>query len=368
MKILVTGAKGFVGKNLIKNIEVRTDYEVFPFDLDCTEEQLTEWTKACDFVVHLAGINRPKTEDEFTKGNTDFTLHLLEKLKDNPVPVAMTSSIQAVLDNPYGLSKLGAENHLFEYSEKYGVPVYIWRMPNIFGKWCRPNYNSAVATFCNNIARDEEVYISDPAHMMTLIYIDDVVSLILKSIKGEIRPLEDGFCEPKPVYQITLGQIVSTLREFHDCKDSLLLNDLTGVRKCLYSTYLSYLPENAFSYKLIDHTDARGAFSEFFKNAGIGQFSVSTTVPGITRGNHWHNTKVEKFLVVAGEADLCFRKLGTKEVIRYHVTADVPEIVDIPVGYTHNITNTSKTETLVTLIWANEIFDPENPDTYYEEV
>ncbi|MBQ8995418.1 MAG: NAD-dependent epimerase/dehydratase family protein [Oscillospiraceae bacterium] len=368
MKILVTGANGFVGRNLVTNLKFRTDYEVFSYDIDSTEDQLRKWAEECDFVIHLAGVNRPKTESEFAKGNRDFTQHLLEVLEAKPVPIAMTSSIQAALDNPYGVSKLDAENLVFSFSEKNHVPVYIWRMPNIFGKWCRPNYNSAVATFCYNIARDEEVFISDPNRMMNLIYIDDVVNLLLGSIRGEVVRNEDGFCVPLPTYNITLGDIVSTLREFHSCKDTLIVNDLTGIRKCLYSTYLSYLPENAFSYKLTQHADHRGAFSEFFKNAGIGQFSVSTTVPGITRGNHWHNTKVEKFLVVAGEADLCFRKLGTDKVIRYHVTADEPEIVDIPVGYTHNIINTSQTETLVTLIWANEIFDPENPDTYYEEV
>lgn len=368
MKILVTGANGFVGRNVLANFRTHKDLEILPYDLDTGVEMLNRWAKECDFVVHLAGVNRPKTEDEFTKGNTDFTCQLLELLSDNPVPLAMTSSIQAALDNPYGISKFGAEQRVFEYSKEHDVPVYVWRMPNIFGKWCRPNYNSAVATFCYNIARDEEVYISDPARMMNLIYIDDVVELIYKAVCGEISTDSSGFCTPEPVYQITLGDIVSTLREFHSCRDSLSLDDLTGVRKCLYSTYLSYLPADSFSYKLVDHSDSRGSFSEFFKTNGVGQFSVSTTVPGITRGNHWHNTKVEKFFVVAGEADLCFRKIGTDEVITYHVTADVPEVVDIPVGYTHNITNTSQTETLVTLIWANEVFDPEKPDTFYEEV
>ena len=368
MRILVTGAKGFVGRNVLANFKLHKDFDLLPYDLDTGEELLEKWAKECDFVIHLAGINRPVSEDEFAKGNTDFTAKLLELLKDNPVPVAMTSSIQAALDNPYGVSKLGAEQHLFRYSEDNNVPVYIWRMPNIFGKWCRPNYNSAVATFCNNIARDMEVFVSDPNRMMNLIYIDDVVSLLYKAVIGQVTPQDDGFCNPEPIYQITLGEIVSTIREFHACRNTLLLNDLSGVRKCLYSTYLSYLPEDQFSYKLVDHSDNRGAFSEFFKTNGTGQFSVSTTVPGITRGNHWHNTKVEKFLVVAGEADLSFRKIGTEEVIRYHVTSDVPEVVDIPVGYTHNITNTSKDETLVTLIWANELFDPDNPDTFYEEV
>ena len=368
MKILITGANGFVGRNVLANFSTHKDLELFPYDIETGDDLLRKWTKECDFVIHLAGVNRPKTEDEFAKGNTDFTGYLLSLLEGNPVPVAMTSSIQAVLDNPYGASKLGAEQLVFKYAETNKVPVYIWRMPNIFGKWCRPNYNSAVTTFCNNIARNQEVFISDPNRVMNLIYIDDVVSLLYKAVQGNICPEEDGFCKPDPVYQITLGDIVSTIQEFHSCRNNLVLEDLTGVRKCLYSTYLSYLPVDEFSYKLIDHSDNRGSFAEFFKTLGEGQFSVSTTYPGITRGNHWHNTKVEKFFVVAGEADLCFRKIGTKDVIRYHVTAGEPEIVDIPVGYTHNITNTTKDEVLVTVIWANEIFDPENPDTFYEEV
>jgi len=368
MKILITGANGFVGRNVLANLKLDNEYELFAYDIDTGDEKLRKWAKECDFVIHLAGVNRPKTEDEFAKGNTDFTSYLLDLLKENPVPVAMTSSIQAALDNPYGISKLGAEQLLFDYGKSNNVPVYVWRMPNIFGKWCRPNYNSAVATFCYNIARDQEVFISDPNRMMNLIYIDDVVSLLSKAVQGDVVPNKDGYCKPEPVYEITLGDIVSTLREFHSCRDNLILENLTGVRKCLYSTYLSYLPEDSFSYKLVNHSDNRGGFAEFFKTNGEGQFSVSTTMPGITRGNHWHNTKVEKFFVVAGEADLCFRKIGTDEVIRYHVRADEPEVIDIPVGYTHNITNTSKDEVLVTVIWANEIFDPKNPDTFYEEV
>ena len=368
MRILITGAKGFVGKNVVANLLTLKDVEVFQYDLDCTEKQLGDWTGKCDFVIHLAGVNRPKDESEFRTGNTDFTAHLLLLLDRNPVPVAMTSSIQAVLDNPYGNSKLAAEEEMFSYAARNHVPVYVWRMPNIFGKWCRPNYNSAVATFCYNIANEKDVYISDPDKVMTLIYIDDVVDLLISAVYGKITVGTDGFCVPEPVHKITLGQIVDTLREFHRCKDLLKMDNLTGVRKCLYSTYLSYLPEDRFSYPLTVHSDARGLFAEFFKTGSEGQFSVSTTAPGITRGNHWHNTKVEKFLVVSGEADLCFRKIGTDKVIRYHVRGTEPTVVDIPVGYTHNIVNTSKTETLVTIIWANELFDPEHPDTYYEEV
>ncbi len=368
MKILITGANGFVGKNLVANLKARTMDELFLYDLDSTEDQLKEWTGECDFVVHLAGVNRPKDANEFKTGNSDFTAHLLDLLKKNPVPVAMTSSIQAALDNPYGISKLAAEKEVFSFGEQFGVPVYVWRMPNIFGKWCRPNYNSAVATFCHNIANNLDVFVSDPNKVMTLIYIDDVVSLIMSAMTGAIIPGEDGFCRPEPVYQISLGKIVDTLREFKSCPDTLMLDNLRGVRKCLYSTYLSYLPTDRFSYSLTAHTDPRGLFAEFFKTDGIGQFSVSTTAPGITRGNHWHNTKIEKFLVVAGKAELCFRKIGTSEVIRYEVSGELPAVVDIPPGYTHNIKNISENETLVTLIWANEVFDPSSPDTYYEEV
>ena len=368
MKVLITGANGFVGRNLVVDLKATTDYELFCFDIDNTEEQLQQWCQQADVVVHLAGVNRPKEESEFQTGNTDFTARLIGYLSARPIPVLMTSSIQAALDNPYGVSKLHAEEALLVYSKQHQVPVYIWRMPNIFGKWCRPNYNSVVATFCHNIAHNEPIFVRDPNYELTLIYIDDVVALLKQGILQKIQPNADGYCEPTPVYSCTLGNLASEIEAFRESRDSLLNQPLEGLRKRLYSTYLSYLPETAFSYPLKANVDARGAFSEFFKTDSLGQFSVSTTKPGITRGNHWHHTKVEKFLVVAGEADICFRKLGTDDVIRYHVTAENPEVVDIPVGYTHNITNTSDTETLVTLIWANELFDSEHPDTFYEEV
>ena len=369
MKVLITGAGGFVGRNLVAELSREPErYEILPFDIENTMEELAAYCRECDFVVHLAGINRPKDESEFQKGNAGLTEQLCELLAENPVPVAMTSSIQAVLDNPYGVSKLAAEQALFTYSQTHGVPVYIWRMPNLFGKWCRPNYNSAVATFCHNIAHDLPITVSDPARVMTLVYIDDVVRMIKEAMAGQVIPADDGFCEPDVEYIATLGEIVSLITSFRESRKSLVMPELTGLAKPLYSTYLSYLPHDGFAYSLKINSDVRGLFAEFFKTDGVGQFSVSTTAPGVTRGNHWHHTKVEKFLVVSGEADFNFRRVGTDGVITYHVTGDNPQVVDIPVGYTHNIVNTSESETLVTIIWANEQFDPAFPDTYYEEV
>ncbi|MBQ4094659.1 MAG: NAD-dependent epimerase/dehydratase family protein [Oscillospiraceae bacterium] len=369
MKVLITGVNGFVGRNLAADLARYPErYEVLGYDIDNTPEQLAAFCRECDFVVHLAGINRPKDESEFQTGNAGLTEQLCELLAENPVPVAMTSSIQAALDNPYGVSKHAAEQALFSYAERHGVPVYIWRMPNLFGKWCRPNYNSAVATFCHNIARDLPITVSDPARVMTLVYIDDVVRMIKEAMDGHVLPGDDGYCEPDVEYIATLGEIVELIRSFRESRNGLKLPELVGLAKPLYSTYLSYLPHDEFAYSLKLNSDARGLFAEFFKTDGLGQFSISTTVPGVTRGNHWHHTKVEKFLVVSGEADLNFRRIGTDSVITYHVTGDNPQVVDIPVGYTHNIVNTSDTEILVTVIWANELFDPNNPDTYYEEV
>ena len=370
MKVLVTGAAGFIGRNVQAELgRTPDDYTLLCADVDTPDETLREYAATCDFVIHLAGVNRPQNESEFRTGNTDFTVYLLSLLEARGgVPIAMTSSTQAALDNPYGRSKKAAEDAVLEYGRRTGAAVYVFRLPNVFGKWCRPNYNSAVATFCHNIARDLPVTVTDPKRLMTLVYIDDVLDLLKSAMAGQPIPGDDGRCPVPVTHDILLGDIVERLRAFHEQRKNLTIPDLSdALNKALYSTFLSYLPTDAFSYPLVAHSDPRGAFAEFFRNKEAGQFSVSTTVPGITRGNHWHHTKVEKFLVVSGKASLRFRHIQSDEVIEYIVTGEEPTVVDIPPGYTHLIENVGD-DTLVTLIWANELFDPERPDTYYLEV
>ncbi len=370
-KILVTGAEGFIGQNLCAELSRTPDeYAVFKADVGTGRDELRAYAGECDFVVHLAGVNRPKDLSEFKSGNSGFTGELTALLEScgNACPVAMTSSIQAALDNPYGRSKIDAENELFDYGGRNSAPVYVFRLPNVYGKWCRPNYNSAVATFCHNIANGLPIAVSDPERVMTLVYIDDVLSLLKSAIAGEISPGDDGFCRVERTDEIKLGEIADVLYAFRDSRESGVMPTL-GRRLYvnLYSTYLSYLDKNDFSYRLKAHSDARGAFCEFFKTKESGQFSVSSTAPGVTRGNHWHHTKVEKFLVVSGRARIALRDIRGGEALEYIVSGDEPEVVDIPVGYTHSLTNIGD-DTMITLIWANEIFDPERPDTYYEEV
>lgn len=371
-KILITGAKGFVGRNLTAELSREPlKYELLLADIDTPESELLRMLPACDFVVHLAGVNRPKDEHEFTSGNENFTIYILEKLEgaNNTVPVAITSSIQSELDNAYGRSKAAAEKAVLAYGKSNHTPVYVWKLPNVFGKWCRPNYNSAVATFCYNTAHDLPCTVNDPTRMMTLIYIDDLLSMLKDAIDGDIKAGEDGYCAVERTYTCALADIPKKLESFKKCRESLVMPSLKdGLDKVLYSTYLSYLETDDFAYKLVRHEDARGNFSEFFKSAEGGQFSFSTTKPGITRGNHWHHTKVEKFLVLKGEAVIRFRKIDGGEVIEYHVSENEPTVVDIPVGYTHNFTNTSADKELLMIIWANELFDPEHPDTYAMEV
>lgn len=369
MKILVTGSKGFIGKNLISELENRGYRKIYRFDRETDKERLGEYTRDCDFVFHLAGVNRPKNENEFMKGNYGFTSELLDLLRSNgnTCPIMLASSIQAELDNAYGKSKKAGEDLLFAYSEETGARVLVYRLPNVFGKWSKPNYNGVVATFCYSIARGLPIQIHDRNAVLRLAYIDDVVDELVKGLKGnETRNGE--FCVIPTVHTASLGEIAELIWSFRKSRLDLSVPDLSDpfVKK-LYSTYLSYLPPEAFSYDLKMNTDSRGSFTEFIRTADRGQVSVNISKPGITKGNHWHHTKNEKFLVVSGRGLIRFRRPDSDEVIEYYVSGEKLQVVDIPPGYTHNIENLGDTD-MVTIMWANEPFDPDNPDTYYLEV
>jgi UDP-2-acetamido-2,6-beta-L-arabino-hexul-4-ose reductase len=369
--LLITGARGFIGKNLISHLEQLNDKSIclFKYDIDSSSEDLERFTSEADFVIHLAGINRPLDQSEYDKGNRGFTELLLEKLARYKKPsVLMSSSIQASLSNPYGVSKLGAEAALREYSKQTGAKAFIYRLPNVFGKWSKPYYNSAVATFCYNIARGLPIQINDPDKILHLAYIDDVCKDFIKAIKGEIEPNEEGFVEISPTYKMTVGHVAELIRGFAAGRMNLFTpNSSDELEKKLYSTYLSFLPKDAFSYSLKTNEDSRGSFTELLKTKENGQMSVNTTKPGITKGNHWHHTKNEKFIVVQGEALIRLRQVNEEEIHEYRVSGEQIEIVDIPVGYTHSITNMGYGD-LITIMWANECYDLENPDTYFLEV
>ncbi|MDD6484998.1 MAG: capsular polysaccharide biosynthesis protein CapF [Clostridiales bacterium] len=379
MKILITGSGGFVGKNLVSRLEnIRdgkdkthsSDIELMLYDIDTKEELLDTYARECDFVFHLAGVNRPKEESEFMEGNFGFTSRLLELLEKHgsTAPVLVTSSIQAQLDNPYGRSKREGEKLIFDYGKRRGIRTCVYRLENVFGKWCRPNYNSAVATFCHNIANGLPIKVNDREHMMRLVYIDDVTKEFIRALDGEENRCEDGFCRVPQVHEAALGEIADLLYSFKESRSTLAVSDMGDeFTKKLYSTYLSYLPTDGFSYPLTMHCDERGSFTEILKTPERGQFSVNISKPGIVKGNHWHHTKNEKFVVVSGRGVIRLRKVGTDEVIEYFVSGDSLEVVDIPCGYTHNIENIGD-EDMVTFMWANEVFDPENPDTFYLEV
>ena len=368
MEVLVTGAKGFIGKNLLEKLSRVENLVIHSFDIENKIDDLEEYIDRIDFIFHLAGINRPENPEEFYKGNRDTIkelINLIEK-RELKIPILVTSSIQVERENDYGRSKLQGEIFLREYSERNNVPVYIYRLPNVFGKWCRPNYNSVIATWCHNIANDIDIQISDRNISLNFVYIDDVVNTFTDHIL-EIKERK-AYYEIPISYTKTLGEIADLLYSFKENRNNLIIEKVgRGFERALYSTYLSYLPKDKFSYELVEHKDNRGAFVEILKTKDSGQFSISTSKPGITRGNHYHNIKNEKFLVIKGEAVIRFRHITSDEVIEYYVSDKKLEVVDIPVGYTHNITNVGKDE-MVLVIWANELFDKENPDTYYLEV
>ena len=380
MNILVSGARGFVGKNLcatLKNIAegkdcsfaIDSDLTVWEYDLNTDPAKLDEWCASCDFVFHLAGVNRPKEQSEFMQGNFGFTTTLLDTLErhGNACPVMLSSSVQAELDNPYGKSKLAVERLLRAYGERTGARVLIYRFPNLFGKWCRPNYNSVVATFCYNIARDLPITIRDPQAELTLVYIDDLVAELIAALAGREHRAGE-FCRVQTEHPVTLGTLAELIRSFRASRELRSVPNMADeLTKKLYATYLSYLPERGFSYPLTTHTDARGSFTEILRTAACGQFSVNISKPHITKGNHWHHTKNEKFLVVSGRGVIRFRGIDNGEIIEYYVSGEKLEVVDIPTGYTHNIENLGDTD-MVTFMWASECFDPQKPDTFTLEV
>lgn len=380
MKILVTGAKGFIGENLIAELnniregktklyQVSQDLEIFPYDVDSKPDELEMYCNQANFVFHLAGINRPEKQEEFMEGNFGFTSVLLDTLKKykNNCPVMLSSSTQATLDNAYGKSKRAGEELIFDYAVETSAKVLVYRFPNVFGKWCRPNYNSAVATFCYNIAHGIPIQVNDPTVTMNLVYIDDVVRELLFALAGK-ENRNGKYCEVPVVHTIKLGEIVELIYSFKATRENLSVPDLSNAfTKKLYSTYLSYLPENEFSYPLKMNVDERGSFTEIIRTPDRGQFSVNISKPHITKGQHWHHTKNEKFVVVSGKGVIRFRKINTEEIIEYFVSGDKIQVVDIPVGYTHNIENLGDTD-LITFMWCNEVFDPDRPDTYFEKV
>ncbi|KMK93096.1 capsular polysaccharide biosynthesis protein CapF [Rossellomorea marisflavi] len=369
MKILVTGSNGFIGKNLIAELKNRGYDDIFEFTRKSDPSQLEEFVNNCDFVFHLAGVNRPENDSEFMKDNFQLTSQLLELLRkyENKAPILLTSSIQAGKDTPYGKSKKAGEDLLFEHYYKTDTKVYIYRLPNVFGKWSKPNYNTVVATFCHNIARDLDIQVTNPDAEVTLSYIDDVLEEFVGALEGS-PTIKDDFCIVPETYNITIEKLAALIKSFKESRSNLSIPNMDNrLTKKLYSTYLSFLPEDQFSYKLKMNTDRRGGFTEFLRTPERGQVSVNVSKPGITKGNHWHHTKNEKFLVVSGEGLIRFRKINSVDIIEYRVSGDRLEVVDIPIGYTHSIVNTGDNE-LVTIMWANECYNPEKPDTYYVEV
>jgi UDP-2-acetamido-2,6-beta-L-arabino-hexul-4-ose reductase len=382
MKILVTGAKGFIGKNLVSQLRnigegKANNYKIsgkeltiFEYDVDSDIQELDTYCREADFVFHLAGVNRPTDPSEFMLGNYGSTSQLLNALKrhENRCPVMLSSSIQATLDNPYGESKRAGEQLMFDYAKETGAKVLVYRFPNVFGKWCRPNYNSVIATFCNNIANDLPIQINDASVKLNLVYIDDVVDELIAALCG-YEHYEDKFCSVKPIYTITLGEIVDLLSSFKNMQQDLdIPNVKDGFSKKLYSTYLSYLSPEKFRYPLRMNIDNRGSFTEIIRSSISGQFSVNISKPGITKGEHWHQSKNEKFVVVSGKGLIQMRKIESDDIFNFYVSGEKIEVVEMVPGYTHNIINLSDTEDLITFMWCNECFDANRPDTFFEKV
>jgi len=364
MKVLITGVNGFVGKNLAVRLSERDDVEVFSFTRDDESDALTTLVGKVDFVFHLAGVNRPEDVEEFKQGNADLTstLCLAIEASGKTIPLIYSSSIQAELDNPYGESKLTAEQALLAFSERMRNPVYIFRLPNVFGKWCKPNYNSAVATFCHRIANNLPIQINDPSALVRLVYVDDVVNRFVSIMDGAVA--RDIYCDVDPVYEVTVGDLVEKINAFKMSRQTLITERVgTGFDRALHSTYLSYLLPDNFSYALSKHGDERGVFVEMLKTKDSGQFSYFTAHPGITRGGHYHHSKTEKFLVIKGDALFKFRHIVTDECYELKTSGETPVVVETVPGWTHDITNMGVDEMLV-MLWANEIFDGNFPDTY----
>lgn len=399
MKILVTGAKGFVGKNLCAQLRTIAEgknhsygelaiEQIFEYDIDSTAEELEQYCKEADFVFNLAGVNRPQNPEEFMQGNFGFASRLLESLErhNNRCPIMLSSSIQATLEGryangEYGRSKRAGEELFFDYAKRCGVKVLVYRFPNLYGKWCRPNYNSAVATFCHNIAHDLPITVNDRNTQLELLYIDDLVDEMVAALKGEehhcefegvvARLCDEGrYCAAPLTHRVTLGEIVDLLEQFHDQPSTLLMPEIgaESFAKRLYSTYLSYLPAEKVRFALKMNIDSRGSFTELMRSRACGQFSVNISKPGITKGEHWHNTKWEFFIVVSGHGKIQMRCIDTDEVLEFEVSGQKIEAIHMLPGYTHNIINLSQTEDLVTVMWANESFNPAKPDTFFEKV
>ena len=377
MKVLITGSGGFLGKNLCAQLEnirrgkarhalLTADLELFRYDVDTPPELLEDYARGADFVFHLAGVNRPQDPADFMRVNRGLTERLLDLLEEsgNRAPVMISSSIQAELDNPYGASKRAGEELMFDYARRTGAPVYVYRFPNLFGKWSRPNYNSAVATFCHNIAAGLPITVRDPAAELTLAYVDDAVDELLRALAG--RPTRRGdFCAVPTVHRTTLGELTDTLYSFKKSREARSIPDLSDpLTAKLYATYLSFLPTDSFAYPLKMNVDERGSFTEMIRTPDRGQVSINVSKPHIVKGNHWHHTKSEKFLVVSGTGVIRFRPIDSDEVTEYFVGGEELRVVDIPPGYTHNIENLGESD-MVTVMWCSESFDPEKPDTYF---
>ncbi len=368
--ILITGSQGFLGKNLIQKLSMRDDIKIIEHEVHNSRDELEDALHKADVIVHLAGVNRPKSVDEFMRGNVEFTQDTCDMLREvNRKPrIIMSSSIQAELDNPYGISKRLAEEELKKFADESGAEVVVFRFKNIFGKWSRPNYNSVVATFCHNITRDLPITVTEPSKKLELVYVDDVIAAIVNEIDSEDTKLGFRFAEEIEGFKVRLGDLAETIQSFRESRRTCMLPECSNrFTACLYATYLSYLDDKDLAYGLEQKTDPRGALAEFIKSPHIGQIFVSRTKPGITRGNHYHHTKVEKFFVAEGRGITRLRHLGTGELVEYEVSGEDFRVVDIPPGYTHSIENIGSTD-MVVIFWASEVFDPKRPDTYYYEV